>query len=171
LVAALLLEIAALAAPGTAAAQELPDRTRIWAGGGLAAGASKNVEFGFGALAQLVVQKRPHYASIRTLILGDIAGFPDSGGGDVIAEGGLTYGRALTGPFGHASMSAGLSLISFDACPDGQSEACYSIGMPLVAETALSARVIGIGLQVFANINPKATYGGLAVFFQLGWLP
>jgi hypothetical protein len=41
----------------------------------------------------------------------------------------------------------------------------------VVAEGALTARVIGIGLQGFTNLNAEAIYGGLGLVLHLGWLP
>jgi hypothetical protein len=34
----------------------------------------------------------------------------------------------------------------------------------------VSREFIGVGLQAFANLNPKASYGGLALFVQFGRL-
>lgn len=61
-----------------------------------------------------------------------------------------------------ASASAGLSYVHVEHC-DATSESCGTIGVPLVAEVILTPfDVIGIGLQLFANINPEASNGGRA---------
>lgn len=101
----------------------------------------------------------------------DSGGFPDTSGGGVAGEIGLIYGRTRTTSRGHAAVASGLSLVAFDTCPDNYPSSCASVGLPIVAEAAANAKVFGLGVQAFANINPKAPYAGLAFFLQIGWMP
>ena len=48
---------------------------------------------------------------------------------------------------------------------------CSTLGLALEVQAALSRRVLGIGLQAFGNLDPEASYGGVGLFLQLGWLP
>jgi hypothetical protein len=153
----------------TTAGQEVHRPTRVWLAAGPASGAGTSVEAGVGLLAAIAWQKQPHQVTFRALTLTDLAGFPDSGGGDAVAEVGLLYGRVRPASFGHASASAGLALVTFGTCP-GRRAQCHTAGVPLVVEAATSLTVIGIGLQAFANVNLRSPYGGLAAFIQLGRL-
>jgi hypothetical protein len=161
------LFLLAAALHGRASAQSVHDRTRVWLGAGLAGGGGTKTIGGLGLSGQLVYQKHPHQVTMRALELIDLR----SGGTDaLLVEGGLLYGRTRTRPWGHVSASAGGGLVWFEDCPDGP-EACATVGVPLTAEAAVNSRVLGIGLQAFGNINPKAFYRGFALFVQLGWLP
>jgi hypothetical protein len=152
-----------------AAAQETQPRSRIWAGAGLASGGGSEMS-GVGLIGQFVFQRQPHSIALRGVVLDDLSGFPDSGGDDVIGELGLLYGRTrVIGP-GHVGFSLGVSGVALDPCPHDD-DPCFMVGVPLVAEAALSAKVVGVGLQLFGNINAKMTYAGVAAFLQLGWLP
>jgi hypothetical protein len=166
-----LLAVVVLACATHANAQERRDPLRIWVAGGLGGGGGANDVTGMGLLMQLAVQKRPHYAALRGFAASDISGFPDDGGGDSFGEMGLMYGRVVTAGYGHASLSSGLSVVGFDYCPNDYPNTCTTVGIPIVAEAALSAKVAGLGIQVFGNINPRVPYLGMFIFFALGWLP
>jgi plasmid maintenance system antidote protein VapI len=46
------------------------------------------------------------------------------------------------------------------------------VSLPVVAEAAVRlGSVLGVGVQAFANLNKKQSFGGVVVFVQLGWLP
>jgi hypothetical protein len=143
---------------------------RIWLGVGLATAGGQNGIEGFGLLGQVVYQGRPHQAMLRALALLDVENFPD-GSDDGTAELGLLYGRTRTRRWGHVSGAAGASVVNFERCPDRALGACSTVGLPLTAEAAVNSPILGVGLQAFGNLNPKASYGGLGLFLQLGWLP
>lgn len=167
LTAALLLAAVALLDPARAAAQTVEQPHRAWLAAGLAGAGSTSdaVDGGVGALAQLVYQRRGHHFALRGLAVGDVYGSSAQGLGEL----GLLYGRAITTGSGHAALAAGLAGVGFETCPDDD-DSCFTFGVPVVAELGLSLEFIGVGLQAFANLNPKATYGGVALFLQLGWL-
>ena len=154
---------------GGADAQELREPSRVWAGAGLAGGGSSEVG-GLGVMLQIVYQKQPHHVALRGVYLHDLSGFPDSGGGDIIAEAGLLYGRTNAMKWGHVAFAAGASAVAFDTCPNDD-DTCFTVGVPLAAEAALTGKVVGLGLQVFGNVNTKAPYAGVSLFLLLGWLP
>lgn len=157
----------ALALTTPLSAQQRP--ARAWAAVALTMGGSADVG-GLGVSGQLVYQKQPHQFGLRGMVLHDLSGFPDSGGGDTFGELGLLYGRTRMFDAGHIGFSIGASLVAFDPCPHDD-DTCFTIGVPMVAEAALSARVVGIGVQAFGNLNGRAPYAGAALFIQLGWLP
>jgi hypothetical protein len=97
-------------------------------------------------------------------------GFPD-GGDDNVSEVALLYGRMRSTGFGHAGVATGLAFGTFDPCPGGHENTCHFVGIPITAEAALTARIIGIGLQGFVNLNTKSIFGGLLLFVPLGWMP
>lgn len=164
--AALLLAAAASGLDGRAAAQSFEQPHRIWLGAGLAgAGSTSDDIDGAGLLAQVVYQRRGHHFALRGLALGD----PYGNSSRSLGELGLNYGRAITTGAGHAAVAAGLAGVGFETCPDDD-DSCFTFGVPLVVEVGLSLEFIGIGLQAFGNLNPKASYAGLALFLQLGWL-
>lgn len=120
-------------------------------------------------MAQLAFQRRPHHAALRMVFLAD-GGFPD-GGDDNVSEVALLYGRMRSTGFGHAGVATGLAFGTFDPCPGGHENTCHFVGIPITAEAALTARIIGIGLQGFVNLNTKSIFGGLLLFVPLGWMP
>lgn len=160
----LLVALLGCLAPGAAMAQETPGRTRVWGAAGLGAGVPTSGGDGIGNLAQLVYQREPHHAAIRALVLHDL-----DGNTDLIAEVGALYGRMRTFGWGHLAAAAGASVVGFDTCPDDD-DSCFTLGVPVVAEAALSGELIGVGLQAFGTYNRAAAYAGAALFLQLGWL-
>jgi hypothetical protein len=177
----LLLLFAIVALPRVLAAQT-QTKNRIWAGGGVAVGARSNEVSGLGLMGQVVFQRDLHQVSLRGLFLGD-----------VVTEAGLMYGKARETSWGQVSFSSGLSWLSFDVCARPaevfpldagvgsnvrelradvvQDYPCNAVGIPVVADATLSGRVLGLGIQALANINPKAPYAGISLFLQVGWLP
>lgn len=155
-----------LAVPSWAAAQVDDPSTRVWLGAGLAAGGSTAIGGGFGLLVQIAGQRESRQLTLRAILLSsEVSSFPD-GGGEDLAEVGLLYGRTRVQSYGHASISVGLSLVGDGSRHDSR----YSPGMPFAAEVGLEALVAGVGAQVFGSLNPYASFVGLAVFLELGWL-
>lgn len=151
-------------------AQERRDPTRVWGAIGLGSGAGGEVEdAGVALMIQLAWQKRPHQVLLRTAFLLD-GGFPD-GGSDGVSEIGLLYGRMRSAGFGHVGIATGLAAGTFRGCPGQHERTCHFVGIPIMAEAALSARVIGIGLQGFVNLNTRSVFGGVVFFVPIGWMP
>lgn len=141
-----------------------PIPARVWGAVGLGAAVPTSGGDGIGNMAQLVYQKAPHHAALRGLVLHDLDRDTDT-----IGEVAALYGRMR--PFGrhHVAVAAGVAAVAFDTCPDDD-DSCFTMGIPLVAEAALSSRFIGVGMQAFGNLNRKAPYAGALLFVQLGWL-
>lgn len=146
----------------TAQAQEMPDRARVWAAIGVGAGLPTSGGDGIANMAQLVYQRNAHHAAIRGLVLHDL-----DRGTDEIGELGALYGRTDVIGRGNVAVAAGLSVVAFETCPDDD-DSCFTIGVPLVAETAWSGKYFGVGVQAFANLNRKAAYAGAILFVQAG---
>ena len=150
-------------AQDVAGARDAP--ARVWVAAGLGGGGGAEDVGGAALLVQAVYQNDPHQLSARFLALADPFGSTDGA-----AEIGLLYGRTLTGYMGHLALSAGVAFTHVEPCSeDGD---CGTLGVPVVAEASLRLfPVAGLGAQLFANINDRAVYGGVAVYLQLGWLP
>src|SRR5262245_54607 len=134
---------------------------RLWGavGGGMTPGA-------VAATGELVFQKGAHQITARAVVMGDPYGAES--GQNPMGEIGLLYGRTAMSRRGHLSMSAGLAVTDTDM----DSEEGMTLGVPLVGEAAFSVLpVLGLGLQGFANLNSNDSYGGFALFLQLGYLP
>lgn len=147
----------------TASAQTTPP-TRTWLAAGLGA-AGDTRDGGAAAVGMLVVQRQPHHIALRGLVASDVFASDACEFGEI----GVLYGRTITGRVGHAAISTGLSAVRPPGC---RSPTLGNVGMPVVAEAALRPfPVIGIGLQAFVTLNRLSTYGGVALFVQLGWMP
>lgn len=170
--------VAALSAatPEEAAAQTSDDRTRVWLALGPAGGGARDLETDIGLAFQLTGQRGGHQFALRALFLGDYDG---SGSDDEVGEIGLTYGRTAVTWFGYASVSTGVSLVSAQGLPDedGGGGSIYddpsrrTVGVPFVAEAALQSTLVGVGVQLFANLNTLSAYAGVGVSLHLGWMP
>jgi hypothetical protein len=122
-------------------------------------------------MGQIVFQKQPHHAAIRIVSMFDLFGEGEPAFGSID----LLYGRTVTGRVGHASLATGLAYLAGDVCGAVTTAECEdrrNIGIPLVGELAMRpVPVLGLGVQAFGNLNRKASFGGVVVFLQLGWLP
>ena len=152
-------------------AQSARRPVRVWVAGGIG-GAGANSTGGMGALGQLAVQKAPHQVTVRGLLAVDPLSDGTSNG---VGELGILYGRTATAPFGHVSLSTGLAVVGLESCPRSRGSSgasCQTVGMPIVAEAAFQPfEILGLGVQAFANVNSKTSYGGAVIFLQLGWMP
>lgn len=147
------------------AAQE---RSRIWLGLGLGSGARSDGASGGALMAEVVYQVKAHHLAIRGLGVID----PFSTGADGFGELGALYGRAAKRKWGHGVIAAGLALTGVESCRTSDIGGCTTLGVPVLAEAALRlGSIAGLGIQGFANLNPKSVYGGIVVLLQLGWLP
>jgi hypothetical protein len=144
------------------------DRSRIWLGAGLGSAARSDGASGFAVMGEIVYQVKAHHFTIRAMGAAE----PFGEGADEFGEIGLLYGRAAKRTWGHAAISGGLAITSVASCHASATSGCTTLGVPVVAEAALRfAPVVGVGIQGFANLNPKSVYGGLVLFLQLGWMP
>ena len=85
-----------------------------------------------------------------------------------MGEIGLLYGRTAIWRQGHASLSAGLAVTDTDM----DSEQGMTLGVPFVAETGLRIfPFLGVGTQLFGNVNSIQSYAGLVFFLELGYFP
>jgi len=172
------LAVAALGLPsGEVSAQSAERPTRVWLGLGLASGAAQDLATDAGATVQLTAQRGAHHVGLRMLFMGDWGSFPD-GSDDTIGEIGLVYGRWSASSFGYAAISGGLALVSGQGFPDTGAVGFSptddgtrsTVGIPLVVEAGLQSPVIGVGLQLFGNLNSLASYAGAALSLHLGWM-
>ena len=152
--------VVALCLPAAVGAQADTPETpwRLWGGvgGGLA---SK----GAGGMGELVFQKGPHQITARALVQVD----PLAEAGQPVGEIGLLYGRTAMSRQGHVSISAGLAVTDTDM----DSEEGMTLGVPIVGEAALRLLpFLGLGAQLYTNLNPNESYLGGALFMQLGYV-
>jgi len=148
-----------LALAATADAQEQSVPWRVW--GGFGGGFSGE---GAAVTGQLVFQKAPHQLMARAVLIAD----PYDAASNPIGEIGLLYGRTAMGKAGHVSLSTGFAIVDTDM----DSEMGMTVGVPIVAEAAVRIfPVMGLGAQVFGNLNSIDSYGGGVLFIQLGWMP
>jgi hypothetical protein len=140
---------------------------RVWVAAGLGGGGAHGGAGGPGVMGQLVYERAPHHFSLR-----GVATMGDPGGsGDGFGEFGVLYGRFAAGGIAYAGAAAGLSFVHLDRCGD-RYDPCSTVGIPLTGQVALTPfDVIGIGLQLYANINPKAPFAGMFITVPLGWMP
>ena len=138
-------------------------KANVFVSAGVVIANTKHLDSAMGLVGGLTVQKTPHHFTARGVALGGV-------GDDIIAEAGLLYGWTAKPAAFRATAATGLSLVTFDACPNDD-DTCFALGVPLVIEFALSGKVAGVGVQGFANLNSKAMYFGIGGVLQLGWMP
>lgn len=162
---AVLTVLAALAISAPVAAQQRP--ARFWIAAGVGGGSAHGGAGGIGGMGQVVYERAPHHFTLRGLATMGEPGGSDAGYGEF----GALYGRFAGGGFIHAGAAAGLSFVHLDRCGNSY-DSCATVGIPLAAHVAITPfDVIGLGLQVYANINPRAPYGGVFLIMPLGWMP
>ncbi len=165
--------------PGVAGAQTVPDGgapIRVTLAPGVLLAGGTELESGVGAVVQIAVERGRHRLVFRSAGIADVTGFPDGSGDGDLTEVGLLYGRRGGGPGPGWSLSVGLSAVHFQRCPEEPEDAfhdpgCTTFGLPVVADAGLGARAIGLGLQLFGNLNAQAPFAGLGLTLPLGWMP
>lgn len=160
--------------PASSAAQVTPrDRaqagTSAWLSVGVGGGGGHDIEAGLGASAQLTVRHGRHQGRLRVAAMLDIGGFPDSGGGQALADVGLLYGRGLEGSV--TSIMAGLAVVGLGECGNRDPAGCATVGIPVVGELMLPGDFVTLGLELAGNLNIKAPYAALSVSLAFGVLP
>ena len=170
--AVLLAAVALLtvAAPGSAQTRRGDGGVGVWLSAGPGFGGGGGVESGVGGTFQLNGRWGRHQGALRVVGLADFAGFPDSSSDDSVGEVGITYGRSSDRSFGYTTVAAGLSMVRVPGGDGFYDDSDTTVGIPLVAEVGVRGRVVGVALQAFGNLNPEASYGGLALNFLLGWM-
>jgi hypothetical protein len=148
----------------TSAAQSDGRSSLVWAAAGIGAAAPTTGGEGIANIAQIVFERNPHHAALRVVAIHDIDR-PTNEIGELSA----LYGRIRTIRNYPFVLATGVSAVGFFDCPDDD-DSCFTIGLPVVAELSQSSRFIGLGLQAFTNINPKAVYAGGVLFIKLGKL-
>lgn len=156
------IAVAVFATAGSAQTNDNP--ALIWAAVGVGAAAPATGGEGITNVAQIVFQKRPHHAALRLVAIHDIDR-PTNEIGELSA----LYGRTRSLRNYPVVLATGLSAVGFFDCPDDD-DSCFTFGVPFVAEVSRNSKFIGIGLQAFANINPKALYAGGVLIVKLGKL-
>lgn len=160
-----LMIVVVAATPAPAAAQE---RARTWVGLGYGAGGARGGSEAAALMGELVHQNGAHHLAARAVVIVD----PFGEGSDSFSELGALYGRVAKGKTGHAALATGLAFTSVAPCDSGASAGCTTLGVPIVAEAAFRpTRVLGIGIQGFANLNRQKVFGGVVMFLQIGWMP
>jgi hypothetical protein len=169
--AALPLLLASLFAhPVVAAGQEDPEPTRFSLRLGVGFGAGGDIG-GINVVREAALTRRPHRVAFRatalTPILVPISEREFTGYA-------LTYGRAVHRERLHASFGVGVSRL--EACagrwPSQVRDHCDGTwGIPLVADGGIHVWAVGVGIEVFANLNRLDSYGGLNAYLSFGWPP
>ena len=140
------------------------DRARTWVGAGAGTGGAKRSSEALALMGQLVHQRGANHFALRGVTIRD----PYGEGSGSLTDVGLLYGRVAKGRQGHGAIAAG---VAYTAVSIGDTEARI-LGAPVVAEAGFRpTRVLGIGVQAFANLNKQRVFGGVVVFLQLGWMP
>lgn len=149
---------------GGVSAQSVESSTRVWLSASLGVVGARGYGAEGAGMLSLNVQKGSHYAVARATSIGG----QHTSVEDVIAasveELGLLYGRRNLTSWGHTAVGGGLALV--DEKVGGKT----TIGLPLVAEVALQATNLGLGLQAFGNLNTASSFVGVAVTLQVGWM-
>ncbi len=71
-----------------------------------------------------------------------------------------------------ATFAGGFALVGVNKCDDVENGGtCMTLGIPLAARVSAQARVVGVGTELWMNLNPKGPFGRLSLFIQLGWMP
>lgn len=157
-------------AAGPLHAQSEGPGTRVWLSLGLGGGVAQELNVDGTLALQANAQWGRHHVALRALGMGDVGSFPD-GSDDSVTEVSLLYGRRGAWSFGYVAAAAGLASVSAKGLPGTANAVQRAVGLPVVLEAGLQSPVLGLGIQGFGNLNSVATYGGVLVFLQLGWMP
>ena len=82
---------------------------------------------------------------------------------------GLLYGLSAKKKYILASISAGLSFVGYNTITNFERQE-YTIGVPIEIQLFLTAKVIGIGIYGFANLNFNSSFMGFLICLQIGKL-
>ncbi|HEU4829471.1 MAG TPA: hypothetical protein VFT04_09765 [Gemmatimonadales bacterium] len=146
---------------GALAAQDSAARPAIWAQAGLGVSTAN-----LGGLVAASGASGSHLVSARASFVAENF----EGGDEETFDVAILYGRRLrsTGAF-RPSASAGIAYVKCEECDDGGNAS--SVGLALSVEAALwPTGFAGIGLHGFGNVNPIASFAGVAVTIHVGRL-
>jgi len=106
-----------------------------------------------------------------------------------IRDFGVLYGLSTKSKVGFASISGGISIVSgvrrgeylYKSCNSSGGWFCFgpgyyeklrftTVGIPIEAQVFITGENAGIGIYVFANINPESSFFGALLSLQLGKL-
>ena len=168
--------VLAVVAPSRARAQA-PDTPGAYISAGLGAGGE-----GLAGLASLGYRHGNRVVTLRVATtdeLNILGPLPSQSRSDVS----VLVGRIVPGRYGFATASAGLGLVhtvrrgQYLRSDPGFLWPVYherlsetTAGLALSAKAVLSTRYAGIGLEGFGNLNPKASFVGLAMTLDVGKL-
>ena len=161
LVGVALVGVVAGAGNGVAAAQVRPDARAIWVQAGLGASSAN-----LGGLAGISVGSGNHLFSARASFVAENF----EGGDEETFDVALLYGRRIrsAGTF-RPSASAGIAYVKCEECDGGGN--ATSVGLAVSAEAALwPTRFAGLAVHGFGNLNPIASFAGVALTVHLGRL-
>lgn len=157
------------ASPRAAMAQAPESPLRVWLGLGLAGGGATGLDVNGGATFHLTAQWDVHHVSLRVTSLSDWATFPD-GGDDSVGDVAALYGRAKYFGAGYLAAAAGPAAVSVKGCLECGGDIRHTVGLTLTAQAGLQAKIIGLSVQGFTNLNTISIYGGIALAVELGWM-
>ena len=164
----------------------IPLYYRLTLGGGLGKGypLAEN-DFGIGGIIEFAVQKKTSIYSFGIRGLGELAIFDQSNVNNSISSAEITYGKVFQARSFFAALSAGAGYISalqkgellsreggwFSSVSTYQKISYHTIGFPIAAKIFwLPARVYGIGIELYVNINSRNTFYGINFCHQFGKL-
>lgn len=167
--AVLLAALTVLSTPTPSRAQQASgDQGRAWVSVGLGGGSFSGAEDpGIALLASLVLRESRHRIAVRGSIVAEVLG-------DGVLDLGVLYGRAWTGARSERSLSAGIAIVRGEDCHGlfgGPCDPSNAVGLPLSATMSFRpSRLLGLGLEAFANLNTLASFVGLGGMIELGML-
>lgn len=136
---------------------------------GLGAGGVDGDE-GMALAGRLAWARGHHHLLLRASGVVDLASESADPAGDL----GILYGRAVAGRWGHLLAAAGVARTSGVRCrpPAGDCRDGPVVGFPVLGEVSFApVGFVGLGLQVFGNLNGHASFGGLVLALRLGVVP
>ena len=139
-----------------------PATSALWLSAGLGLGSGAGAGNGLSLAGAISYQKDRHRVTLRGSKMGDLMS-----GRDWAGEFGVLYGRTRVGESGYVAGLTGLSVVSVANC-GGIGEGCSTVGLPLLIEGGVRSRSLGVGLQLFANWNRKASSAGVGMMVNLG---
>lgn len=171
LFAAVIPAVAPALSPGAAWAQSVDQPTKVWLGLGLGGNGAQGLDVDAVGSFQLIVQWQQHHLTFRAIAIGDGSDLLGTGSGDTLEEVGILYGRRRASSFGYLAIAGGLAAVQAKGFTGATGERRKTIGLPVTAEAGLQSRLLGVGIQAFANLNTVSLFGGVSLFVQLGWMP
>ena len=158
---------AQVAPASRSSAQQVPELRGSWISAGIGGGIFAGTE-GLGFQLQAAHQRNQHLFSIRGSLVAEVLG-------DAVYDLGVLYGRAWVKDRTFLSLGSGVGLAVTAECPGifsgGDCREKKTLGLPVSVEfSGRPTHFLGIGLQLFANVNPVQSFFGGLVGVQVGSL-